>query len=162
MLHIFCNGYTRILQAAVPKVSAILDGCCTCFIWVLHMFHTYVASVSSGCCVCFTHMLQVFYLDVAYVFAMATHVFSWSFRRMLQVFQLFWTYVANVFSGYCKSRYGVTYVVERPICNSRLLQLLGVDGERAAGVRNHAGRKSRRSSAVHKEGTGHRAARASP
>ena len=23
------------------------------FIWLLHMFHTYVANVLSGCCVCF-------------------------------------------------------------------------------------------------------------
>jgi hypothetical protein len=37
------------------------------------MFHTYVASVSYGCCICF---------------AMATDVFSWCFRRMLQVFHL--------------------------------------------------------------------------
>jgi len=54
-----------MLQASVPNVSAVSDVCCTCFIWVLHMFHTYVASVSSGCCIDFTYMLQVFHLDVA-------------------------------------------------------------------------------------------------
>jgi hypothetical protein len=40
---ICCNGYTsilRILQAFVPNILAVSDGCCTCFIWVLHMFHT--------------------------------------------------------------------------------------------------------------------------
>jgi hypothetical protein len=27
-----CNGYTRMLQASVPNVSAVSDGYCTCFI----------------------------------------------------------------------------------------------------------------------------------
>jgi hypothetical protein len=36
-----------------------------CFIWMLHMVHTYIASVLFGCCVCF---------------AMATDVFSWCFQ----------------------------------------------------------------------------------
>jgi len=35
---------------------------------------------------------------------MATHVFSWCFRRMLQVFQLFQMYVASVSSRCCQSR----------------------------------------------------------
>jgi hypothetical protein len=58
-------------------------------------FYAYVASLSSWC----LHM-----------FAMATHVFSSFFvfckclRRMLQVFQLFQTYVVSVLSGCCKNR----------------------------------------------------------
>jgi hypothetical protein len=58
------------------------------FIWMLHMFHTYVARVClkcfcclsyvaisvfmlqvasglSGCCICFTHMLQLYVLNVS-------------------------------------------------------------------------------------------------
>jgi hypothetical protein len=64
---ICCNGYTHILQASVPNVSIISYIRCTCFMWVLHMFHTYIASVSSGCCICFTYNMQGFHLDVAYV-----------------------------------------------------------------------------------------------
>ena len=55
---------------------------------------------------------------------MATHVFFSCFRCMLQVFQLFWTYVANVSSRLCKSRSCVTHVAVDPICNNRLLQPL--------------------------------------
>jgi hypothetical protein len=40
----------------------------------------------------------------------ATHMFPSCFRRMLQVFQLFRTYVANVSSRCCKSRFGITHV----------------------------------------------------
>jgi hypothetical protein len=38
--------------------------------------------------ICFKRMFQLFHLDVAYIFAMATHVFFWCFERMLQVFHL--------------------------------------------------------------------------
>jgi hypothetical protein len=31
------------------------------FIWMLHMFHTYVATVLSGCCVCFTIVFECFF-----------------------------------------------------------------------------------------------------
>ena len=61
---------------------------------MFQLFQTYVvASVLSGCCICFTHMLQVFHLDVAYVFQWLHACFPGVFRRMLQLFQLFWTYV---------------------------------------------------------------------
>jgi hypothetical protein len=39
------SGYTCRLQMYVPNVSPILDLCCKCFIWMLHMFQTYVVSV---------------------------------------------------------------------------------------------------------------------
>jgi hypothetical protein len=106
---------------------------------MFQLFYTYVASVLSRCCICFKHMLQLFYLNVAmlhtYVtsvssrcyicFAIATRVFSWCFRRMLPVFQLFQTYVASVSSRCCKSRSGVAHVAIGPIWRSHLLQLLG-------------------------------------
>jgi hypothetical protein len=37
-----------MLQASILNVLANSDRCCTCFIWVLHMVHTYV--VSNLCC----------------------------------------------------------------------------------------------------------------
>ena len=50
-IHVCC-------KCIVPNVSAVSDVCCCkCFIWMLHMFHTYIASVLFRCCVCFTHML---------------------------------------------------------------------------------------------------------
>jgi hypothetical protein len=42
---IYCNGYTRTLQASIANVSAVSDGCCMCFIWVLHMFYTFILQV---------------------------------------------------------------------------------------------------------------------
>jgi len=59
-IHVCC-------KYVIPNISAVSDVCCKCFIYILHMLHTYVASVSCGCCICFTHMLQAFHLDVAYV-----------------------------------------------------------------------------------------------
>ena len=49
---ICCNDCKRMLQLSVPNVSSVFsDVCAIVFIWMLHMFHTYVASVLSGCCV---------------------------------------------------------------------------------------------------------------
>jgi hypothetical protein len=56
------------------------------------------------------------------MFAMATHVFS-GFSGVLQVFQLFRTYVVSV--SCCKSRSSIAHAVIGPTCHSRLLQLLG-------------------------------------
>jgi hypothetical protein len=78
-------GYTRILQASVPNVSAVSDGCCTCFIWVLHMFH-YVTNVLSGCCICFQIYVESVLSKGFICFAIATHLFPSCFKRMLQVF----------------------------------------------------------------------------
>ena len=71
-----------MLQVYVSNVLSILDVCCKCFIWMLHMFqwlYTYVASVYSKCfifsyvrCKCFIwllHMLQLLYTYAASVFA---------------------------------------------------------------------------------------------
>jgi hypothetical protein len=126
----------------VAYVVMVIHVCCKClfqmfqlfqtygtcvFIWVLHMFHTYVVSVSSECCICFTYMLQMFHLDVAYVLQWLHTYFFSCFWRMLQVFQLFRTYVANVSSRCCKSRSGVSHVTMGPICSSCWARV-GVEG----------------------------------
>jgi hypothetical protein len=112
------------------------------------MLHAIVfSSVCSKCFICFRHMLQVFHLDVVYAcmlqvyvpsvsgvflsgccicFAMATKVFSWCFRCMLEVFRLFRICVTSVSSRCCKVDLGVAYVAVGPICSSHLLQLLGL------------------------------------
>jgi hypothetical protein len=69
-------------------------------------------------------MLQVFYLDVAYVLQWL-HMFSWYFRHMLQVFQLFWMCIGSVLSRCCKSRSDVANVIVRPICYNHLIYMLG-------------------------------------
>ena len=63
------------------------------FIWMLHLFHTYITCILSGCCIYF-----------AMVFSSVFKCFYKCFRHMLQVFQLFRTYVANISFGYFKSR----------------------------------------------------------
>jgi hypothetical protein len=116
--------------------------------YVAMVFQVYILHVSS----IFRYMLQVFYLGVAYTymlqayvssisvvsyyvtsvssryciyFAMANMCFPGVSERMLQVFQLFLTYLANILIKCCKSRSCVTHVTVRPICRSHLLQLLG-------------------------------------
>jgi hypothetical protein len=94
---------------------------------MLHMLlwlYTYISSVSFKCFTYFRLMLQVFYLNdvkvdliVAYV-AMNIHV---CFKRMLQVFHLFQTYVASVSSRCFKSRSGRAHVSSA----ATALQLLG-------------------------------------
>ena len=55
------NGCTRMLQASFPIVSSVFPThVANVFIWMLHMFHTYIASVLYGCCVCFAMVLSVF------------------------------------------------------------------------------------------------------
>jgi hypothetical protein len=54
---------------------------------------------------------------------MATHVFFSCFRHMLQVFQLFRTYIANVSSRFAK--------VVQPAC-----MCMGVEGAQAIGAGN--------------------------
>jgi hypothetical protein len=89
--------YTYVSSVS-SKCSAISNGCCTCFIWVLHIFHTYVAIFHLDVLYVFTHMLQVFLLDVAYVLQWLHACFSRvsnicckcfnCFRHMLQMFPL--------------------------------------------------------------------------
>ena len=94
-------AYTCMLQVYVSSISGVLYVCCKYFIWILHIFCNGYS---------------------------ATHVFSWCFRRILQVFQLFRTYVASISSRCCKSRYDVVHVAVGPTCRSCLLQLLGLRG----------------------------------
>jgi hypothetical protein len=145
ILHICCNGYTCMLQASIPKVSAISNICCPVFIWVLHMFHTYVASVLSGCYIYFHTYVASVSSRCCIHFEMATHVFLSCFRHMLQVSQLFWVYVANVSSICCKSRSGVHMLQWTPsttatCCSFKAcLHARGCEGARAIGMGNHAG-----------------------
>jgi hypothetical protein len=81
-IHVYCKRLFQIFQLFHKYVARVLwvlhmfhTLCCKC--WMLHVFHTYVASVSSRC----------------HIFAIAIHVFSSCFKRMLQVFQ---KYVVNV------------------------------------------------------------------
>jgi hypothetical protein len=57
------------------------------FIWMLHMFHTYIVSVLSGCCVCFCNCLCVFQVFLR-VSQMHVSSVPSDFRRMLQVLRL--------------------------------------------------------------------------
>ena len=52
----------------VINISAVLNICCKCFIWILHLLqwlYTYVASICFKCSSCFKRMLQVEYVAVA-------------------------------------------------------------------------------------------------
>jgi hypothetical protein len=93
--------------------------CSKCFICL----QMYVASVLSRCCIymhvaiicfkCFVRIPSVL-SKCCICFAIATHIFFWCFRRMLQVFQLFSNYISRISSKYCKNRFDVAYVVVRP------------------------------------------------
>jgi len=82
VLHILQWLYTY-----VSNISAVLNVCCKCFIWMLQWLYMYVTSV---CSKCFRPMLQVFHLDVAYVSNICC-------KRLFKIFHLFQTYVASVF-----------------------------------------------------------------
>jgi hypothetical protein len=59
----------RMLQDFIQIVSSVSDICCKCFVWLLHMFHTYVASVYSECFNYFRRMLhQVFHVAIVSCF----------------------------------------------------------------------------------------------
>jgi hypothetical protein len=66
VVHVCCKLLFSIFYFFLTYVASV-------FIWMLHIFHTYVASVLSECCTGYTHMLQM------YVFK----CFSY-FKRMLQ------------------------------------------------------------------------------
>jgi hypothetical protein len=70
-------AFTHTLQQYVPNVSVVsilcyskcFFSCCSCFIWMLHIFHTHVASICPKCLICFKFafeciMLQVQTVDV--------------------------------------------------------------------------------------------------
>jgi hypothetical protein len=81
MLQEFVPNILSIFQTYVASVyldvTYISHICCKCFIWILHMF-----------CNCFSNVFRCFFKY---------------FRRMLQVFQLFQTYVTCVSPRCCKS-----------------------------------------------------------
>jgi hypothetical protein len=111
-----------MLQWLYTYISSAYSKCFICFRRMLQVYHLDVAKVDLN--VTYIYAIQVFsyicckcfHLHVA-MFAMATHVFfkfsivfCKCFRCMLQVFQLFWTYVASVLSECCKSRSDVAHV----------------------------------------------------
>ena len=51
VVHVCCNGCTRMLQRSVTNLSSVFSG---------RMLQVCL----SGCCICFRHTLHVFYLDV--------------------------------------------------------------------------------------------------
>ena len=56
---------TRMLQASVPNVSSIFQTyVASVFIWMLHMFHTYVASSIFGCYVCVAILFSSVFFQV--------------------------------------------------------------------------------------------------
>jgi hypothetical protein len=113
-----------MFQVYIPNVSFLRR--------MLQVFHLDVAKSRFGCCI-YIQVFQVFsyvrckcyHLDVAMFCNGYTHAFKFffmfckcfKFRRMLQVFQLFRTYVTNVLSGCFTCGMGST-------CCSRLVQLL--------------------------------------
>ena len=114
-----------MLQEFAQNVSSVLEVCCKCFIWMLHIhasckhmfqvFHTYVAVVSSGCCV---------YLNGYTCFQV--------FSGVLQVFQIYVANVSAISNVCCKcfiwmlqSRSGVAHVLMGPTCRIRSPLLLG-------------------------------------
>jgi hypothetical protein len=57
------NGCTLMLQMSIPNISSVFQTyVASVFMWVLHMFHTYVVSVLSGCYVCIAIVFQVFHV----------------------------------------------------------------------------------------------------
>jgi hypothetical protein len=131
MLQVFHVNVVKV-NRNVTYVAMAIHICCKCLFQMFQQFQMDVVHVLSGCCIYFTVMLQVFHPDVAYVFMHMLQVFhldvayvlQWlhtCFRCMLQVFQWFRAYVANVSSKCCKNRSGVAHVAVEPICSCYLL-----------------------------------------
>ena len=93
------------------------------FIWMLHMFHTYVVSVLSRCCVCFTMVFKC----VSCVFASVSDAF-------FKCFICLQTYIASVAYGCFKSRSGIaspsSHSAALPQCFHLLLALVGHPNQR--------------------------------
>ena len=91
MLHVFYMDVSK-MDRDVAHVTMVAHVCCkrlfkmfhlffqtyvvSVFIWMLHMFYTYVVSVLSACCVCLQWFSSVF------------RCFCKCFRRMFQVLHL--------------------------------------------------------------------------
>ena len=54
VVHVYCKCLLPMFHQFFQMYVASV------FIWMLHMFHTYVASVLSRCCVCFYNGLKCF------------------------------------------------------------------------------------------------------
>jgi len=101
MLQVFHMDVAKLDRDVTYVAMVVLYVACVyskCFIYFFrHMF----ASV-------FTWMLHMFYLDVAYILQLLFQAFFGCFykcfRCMLQVFELFGTYVASVSCGCFRSR----------------------------------------------------------
>jgi hypothetical protein len=80
-----CNNCTRMLQVSVSNVSSVFfqTYVTNVFIWMLHIFYTYIVSVLSGCCIC----LQLFFKCFSCVSNTCFECSS-CFVRMLQLFNL--------------------------------------------------------------------------
>jgi hypothetical protein len=163
ILHICCNGYTCMLQASIPKVSAISYICCP---------------ILSGCCICFTPMLQVFYLDVSYIFTHMLQVFHLDVAYVLKWLHMCFSRVSDIcckclnYFGcmlqmfpldVAKSRSGVHMLQWTPsttatCCSFKAcLHARGCEGGRSDRHGKLCGRRSRQSGAGHGVGTGHEA-----
>jgi hypothetical protein len=59
MFHILQVFSVLCCKSFEKNISEIY--CNKCFVWMLHIFHTYVTSILSECCICFTHMLQLYF-----------------------------------------------------------------------------------------------------
>ena len=89
------------------------------FIWMLHMFHTYVTSVLSGCCICLQWFLSIFRCFCNY------------FRLMFQVLHLFRCMLQVLHLNILK----IDRVLHILQCNLHVVA--------AGGVRGRAGRRHR-------------------
>jgi hypothetical protein len=83
------------VEVYVSNFSSILDVCCKCFIWMLHMSQGYIhmllqASIqnisylSDVCCKCYIwmlHMLQLLYTYIASIYYKMFHLTQWSPRE---------------------------------------------------------------------------------
>jgi len=65
--------------------------CASVFIWMLHMFHTYITSVLFGCYVCFTMVLRCFCKCFRYIFQvfhLSSNVcckcYIWMFQQQME------------------------------------------------------------------------------
>ena len=86
-----------MLQVSIANVSFVVQTyVASVFIWMLHIFDTYVASVLSGYCICFSMAFQVFSGIVVSVL-----------DACFKCFICLQTYVINVLSGCFQNRSGV-------------------------------------------------------
>ena len=112
MFHADVAKVERNVAMLVHEVASVSSQCfiyffqtyvAIVFIWMLHMFHTYVACVLFGCCVWSQWFSSVFF----------------------KCFKCLQTYVATVVFGYFKSRSGVASLLFPPSATSSLPEPAG-------------------------------------